>query len=153
MTIAIQHVLLRANATFLLAASAGGFASDVRGIFFGLGPVARLVADAPYAGLGFIEAHGLAFILGIQCGALSLRAAGTSRLRPFMSCWGPPTWYSGSSSLCPTCCWSVTSPRRCMACSSCCRCLPRSQPGCRTALRFTPVRFRPAIDNGDAHDP
>ena len=65
MTIAIRHVLLRANATFLLAASAGGFASDVRGIFFGLGPVARLVADAPYAGLGFIEAHGLAFILGI----------------------------------------------------------------------------------------
>lgn len=33
--------------------------------FFGLGPVARLVAEAPYAGLGFIEAHGLAFILGI----------------------------------------------------------------------------------------
>ena len=65
MTIAIRRVLLRANATFLLAASAGGFASDVRGIFFGLGPVARIVAEAPYAGLGFIEAHGLAFILGI----------------------------------------------------------------------------------------
>ena len=65
MTIAIRHVLLRANATFLLSASAGGFASDVRGIFFGLGPVARVVAEAPYAGLGFIEAHGLAFILGI----------------------------------------------------------------------------------------
>ena len=65
MTIAIRHVLLRANETFLLAASAGGFASDVRGIFFGLGPVARIVAEAPYAGLGFIEAHGLAFILGI----------------------------------------------------------------------------------------
>lgn len=65
MTIAMRHVILRANATFLLAASAGGFASDVRGIFFGLGPVARLVAEAPYAGLGFIEAHGLAFILGI----------------------------------------------------------------------------------------
>ena len=65
MTIAIRRVLLLANATFLLAASAGGFASDVRGIFFGLGPVARVVAEAPYAGLGFIEAHGLAFILGI----------------------------------------------------------------------------------------
>jgi hypothetical protein len=65
MTIAIRRVLLRANATFLLAASAGGFASDVRGIFFGVGPVARVVAEAPYAGLGFIEAHGLAFILGI----------------------------------------------------------------------------------------
>jgi hypothetical protein len=34
MTIAIRHALLRANAVFLLAASAGGFASDVRGIFF-----------------------------------------------------------------------------------------------------------------------
>jgi hypothetical protein len=65
MTIAIRRALLRANAAFLLAASAGGFASDVRGIFFGLGPVARIVAEAPYAGLGFIEAHGLAFILGI----------------------------------------------------------------------------------------
>jgi hypothetical protein len=65
MTIAIRHALLRANAVFLLAASAGGFASDVRGIFFGSGPVARIVAEAPYTGLGFIEAHGLAFILGI----------------------------------------------------------------------------------------
>ena len=65
MTIAIRHALLRANAAFLLAASAGGFASDVRGIFLGLGPVGRVVAEAPYAGLGFIEAHGLAFILGI----------------------------------------------------------------------------------------
>jgi hypothetical protein len=65
MTITIRHVLLRANAAFLLAASAGGFASDVRGVFFGLGPVARIVAEAPYSGIGFIEAHGLAFILGI----------------------------------------------------------------------------------------
>ncbi|WP_247829956.1 hypothetical protein [Bradyrhizobium sp. 200] len=65
MTIAIRHIILSANATFLLAASAGGFASDVRGIFFGLGPVARVVAEAPHVGLGFIEAHGLAFILGI----------------------------------------------------------------------------------------
>ncbi|WP_063799885.1 hypothetical protein [Bradyrhizobium jicamae] len=65
MTTATRQILLRANATFLLAASAGGFASDVRGIFFGLGPVAHVVAEAPYAGIGFIEAHGLAFILGI----------------------------------------------------------------------------------------
>lgn len=65
MTIAIRHIILRANAAFLLAASVGGFASDVRGIFLGLGPVARVVAEAPHAGIGFIEAHGLAFILGI----------------------------------------------------------------------------------------
>lgn len=60
-----RHLVLRANAIFLLLASAGGFASDIRGIFFGLGPVARLVAEAPYSGIGFVEAHGLAFIIGI----------------------------------------------------------------------------------------
>ena len=65
MTIAIRRIILRANAAFLLAASTGGFISDIRGIFLGLGPVARVVAEAPHAGLGFIEAHGLAFILGI----------------------------------------------------------------------------------------
>ena len=65
MSIAVRNVILRANAAFLLAASTGGFASDVRGVFLGLGPVARVVAEAPHAGIGFIEAHGLAFILGI----------------------------------------------------------------------------------------
>ena len=65
MSIAVRNVILRANAAFLLAASTGGFASDVRGIFLGVGPVARVVAEAPHAGIGFIEAHGLAFILGI----------------------------------------------------------------------------------------
>jgi hypothetical protein len=59
------HLILRGNAVFLLAASAGGFVSDVRGTFFGLGPMARVVAEAPWSGLGFIEAHGLAFIIGI----------------------------------------------------------------------------------------
>jgi hypothetical protein len=65
MTAASRQYLLRANAIFLLAASTGGFISDVRGIFIGLGPVGRVVAKAPDAGIGFIEAHGLAFILGI----------------------------------------------------------------------------------------
>ena len=65
MTATSRHLLLRANAIFLLAASAGGFISDVRGAFFGLGPVGRVLAKAPDAGIGFIEAHGLAFILGI----------------------------------------------------------------------------------------
>ena len=65
MSIAVRNVILRANAAFLLAASTGGFAGDVRGIFLGVGPVARVVAEAPHAGIGFIEAHGLAFILGI----------------------------------------------------------------------------------------
>jgi hypothetical protein len=61
----LGHLILRGNAVFLLTASSGGFVSDVRGIFFGLGPVSRVVAEAPWSGLGFIEAHGLAFIIGI----------------------------------------------------------------------------------------
>jgi len=65
MTATSRHLLLRANALFLLAASTGGFISDVRGAFFELGPVGRVLAKAPDAGIGFIEAHGLAFILGI----------------------------------------------------------------------------------------
>ncbi|MBR1267853.1 hypothetical protein JQ629_10080 [Bradyrhizobium sp. AUGA SZCCT0222] len=63
---ASRQTLLRTNAIFLLAASAGGFCSDVLGIFFASGPVAKIVAAAPYSGLGFIEAHGLAFLIGIQ---------------------------------------------------------------------------------------
>lgn len=63
---ASRQTLLRTNAIFLLAASAGGFFSDVLGIFFASGPVAKVVAVAPYSGIGFIEAHGLAFLLGIQ---------------------------------------------------------------------------------------
>lgn len=63
---ASRQTLLRTNAIFLLAASAGGLFSDVLGTFLGVGPVAKIVAAAPYSGLGFIEAHGLAFLLGIQ---------------------------------------------------------------------------------------
>jgi hypothetical protein len=66
MMTASRQILLRTNAIFLLAASAGGFCSDVLGVFFGLGPVAAIVAAAPHSGLGFIEAHGLAFVIGIQ---------------------------------------------------------------------------------------
>jgi hypothetical protein len=66
MMTASRQILLRTNAVFLLAASAGGFCSDVLGVFFGLGPVAAIVAAAPHSGLGFIEAHGLAFVIGIQ---------------------------------------------------------------------------------------
>jgi hypothetical protein len=65
MTPATRGILLRANAVFLLVAAAGGFASDVRGIFFAQGPVANIVANAPHAGIGLIEAHGLAFIISV----------------------------------------------------------------------------------------
>ncbi len=65
MTDSMRKLILRANAIFLLAASAGGLVTDVHGSFFGSGPLAGILAAAPHAGIGFIEAHGLAFILGI----------------------------------------------------------------------------------------
>ena len=59
MTAAARRMLLRANAIFLLVAAGGGFASDVLGIFYARGPVASVVAAAPHAGIGLIEAPGL----------------------------------------------------------------------------------------------
>jgi len=61
----VRRWILRADAGFLLVASAGGFTVDVLGSFFALGPEARLLHDAPGAGIGLIEAHGLAFIVGV----------------------------------------------------------------------------------------
>jgi len=66
MSIARGRLLLRLNAAYL--GGAGIFsllAMDLRGIFWGAGPVARVLALAPHAGIGFVEAHGLAAILGV----------------------------------------------------------------------------------------
>ena len=57
--------LLRANALFLGAAGAGGMVSDIKGSFFGQGPVATIVASAPHSAIGFVEAHGLALIFAV----------------------------------------------------------------------------------------
>ncbi|HJQ59247.1 MAG TPA: hypothetical protein VJ890_20240 [Vineibacter sp.] len=65
MTLIIRRAILRANAVFLLLAAAGGFVSDVRGAFFASGPVSAVLREAPNAAIGFIEAHGLAFIIGV----------------------------------------------------------------------------------------
>lgn len=65
MTPAIRTVILRANAIFLLAASTGGFLTDIAGAFFARGPFSPIVASAPHAAIGFVEAHGLAFIIGV----------------------------------------------------------------------------------------
>jgi len=35
---------------------------DLRGIVFGAGPAGQVLAAAPHAAIGFVEAHGLAFI-------------------------------------------------------------------------------------------
>jgi hypothetical protein len=63
MTSATRRSILRSDALFLGIAGAGGFVSDVLGVFYARGPVGTIVAAAPHAGIGFIEAHGLAFIV------------------------------------------------------------------------------------------
>jgi len=65
MTTATRQAILRANAIFLLVAATAGFWTDVLGIFFSVGVQAPIIGNAPYAGIGFIEAHGLAFIIGV----------------------------------------------------------------------------------------
>jgi hypothetical protein len=47
---------------------------DLRGIYLGAGPQGRILADAPHAGIGFVEAHGLAVILAVLlCRAVPAR--------------------------------------------------------------------------------
>lgn len=60
-----RQLILRANAVFLLAASAGGMYSDLIGAFFARGQLAPVLTAAPHAAIGFVEAHGLAFIIGV----------------------------------------------------------------------------------------
>ena len=65
MTQSLRHAILRADAVFLLVAAAGGFLTDLTGAFLGIGPQAKVFANAPYSAIGFVEAHGLAFIIGV----------------------------------------------------------------------------------------
>ena len=65
MTIATRRIILRANAIFLLVAASSGMAADLAGAFFAIGPQRPILAAAPHAAIGFVEAHGFAFIIGI----------------------------------------------------------------------------------------
>src|SRR5262245_21051837 len=65
MTASVRTAILRANAIFLLVAAAGGFTADILAAFFSRGPFYPVVASAPHATIGLIEAHGLAFIIGV----------------------------------------------------------------------------------------
>jgi hypothetical protein len=65
LSLPFRKLLLRANAVFLLAASAGGMINDLTGAFLLRGPVGLVVEKAPHAAIGFVEAHGLAFIIGV----------------------------------------------------------------------------------------
>ncbi|PAP93929.1 hypothetical protein [Mesorhizobium wenxiniae] len=65
MTPVFGNLLIRVNASFLILASAGGLITDIAGSFFGRSAEAALLANAPGTGIGFIEAHGLALIIGL----------------------------------------------------------------------------------------
>ena len=61
----VRRLVLRANALYIGVAGFAGVIFDVRGVLYGLGPQGRALADAPHAGIGFVEAHGLAVILAV----------------------------------------------------------------------------------------
>jgi hypothetical protein len=65
MTTNVRHLILRANALYIGVAGFAGMIFDIRGVLYGLGPQGRALANAPYAGIGFVEAHGLAVILAV----------------------------------------------------------------------------------------
>jgi hypothetical protein len=65
MSPSVRRAILRANALYIGIAGFAGVIFDLRGAFFGLGPQGRVLALAPHAGIGFVEAHGLAVILAI----------------------------------------------------------------------------------------
>lgn len=66
MTTQTRKLILRANALYLGIASIAAFLLlDLRGIVFGTGPAGQVLAAAPHAAVGFVEAHGLAFIMSV----------------------------------------------------------------------------------------
>lgn len=63
MTTTMRKLILRADACWLVLASLGGLALAVSGAFFASGP--SVLRAVPEAGIGLIQAHGLALILGL----------------------------------------------------------------------------------------
>src|SRR5262249_27923754 len=64
-TATIRRMILRANAVWLLLGSVGGLIGDVSGAFFARGPESAVLAGAPGAAIGFVEAHGLALVMAV----------------------------------------------------------------------------------------
>ena len=60
MTTTLRRYILRGNAFYIFMFGCAGMLFDIRGVLFGLGPQGRLLADVPYAGITFVESHGLA---------------------------------------------------------------------------------------------
>ena len=66
MNTSTRRLILRANALYLgIAAMTALLLLDLRGVAFGTGPAGPLLAGNPHAAIGFVEAHGLAFILAV----------------------------------------------------------------------------------------
>lgn len=65
MTTTVRQLILRAEALYIGIAGFAGVIFDIRGVLYGLGPQGRALAAAPHAGIGFVEAHGLAVILAV----------------------------------------------------------------------------------------
>jgi hypothetical protein len=62
----MRRLILRFHACYLgLSAVAGLIFLDMAAVLYNVGPEARLLGAAPGAAVGFIEAHGLAFILSV----------------------------------------------------------------------------------------
>jgi len=57
--------VLKANGLFLLLAGCWGLWADLAAAFAGIGPQRAILAGAPHAAIGFVEAHGLAIIFGV----------------------------------------------------------------------------------------
>ncbi len=65
MSTTVCQLILRAHASFIGVAGCAGMIFDIRGVLYGVGPQGRALANAPHAGIGFVEAHGLAVILAV----------------------------------------------------------------------------------------
>jgi hypothetical protein len=62
----MRRLILRFHACYLgVSALAGLIFLDMAAVLYGIGPEARLIGAVPGAAVGFIEAHGLAFILSV----------------------------------------------------------------------------------------
>jgi hypothetical protein len=62
----IRRRLLKANAAFVgVFGAVSFFVLDVRGIWFASGPQVAVLRGEPAAGVGFLEAHGLAVIFAV----------------------------------------------------------------------------------------
>ena len=117
MTLATRRFILRANATFLLIASCGGMWADLAGAFLAIGPQKAILGSAPHAAIGSVEAHGLAFIIGVLLWRAEPARPWHLTAAMVHVLLGTSNRCSGGSSSPQTCWRPVMSPRLCIGCS------------------------------------